>query len=145
LKRAFEDFINVDNKVSKLLAKYANDVLKKGSKVEHRESVSSTLENIVFLYGYIQEKDVFERDYQLFLANRLLHAQCESEHAEKEMIAKLKTECMYDAPPVEAAEVCALMYRTVANIGPYRLLQLLPLLSLHCRWLSMDQQAGGHV
>ena len=33
LKRAFEDFINKDNRVSKLLAKFVNDVLKKGSKV----------------------------------------------------------------------------------------------------------------
>ena len=34
LKRAFEEFINKDNRVSKLLAKFVNDVLKKGSKVE---------------------------------------------------------------------------------------------------------------
>jgi len=47
------------------------------------------------LYGYIQEKDVFERDYQLFLATRLLAGLCESEHSEKSMIAKLKTECGY--------------------------------------------------
>ena len=33
LKRAFEEFINKDNRVSKLLAKFVNDVLKKGSKV----------------------------------------------------------------------------------------------------------------
>jgi len=50
---------------------------------------------VVFLYGYIQEKDVFERDYQLFLATRLLAGLCESEHSEKSMIAKLKTECGY--------------------------------------------------
>lgn len=27
---------------------------------------------VVFLYGYIQEKDVFERDYQQFLSKRLI-------------------------------------------------------------------------
>jgi len=94
LKRAFEDFINKDNRVSKLLAKFVNDVLKKGSKVNVKD-LESTLDNVVFLYGYIQEKDVFERDYQLYLANRLLNGLCESEHSEKAMIAKLKGECGY--------------------------------------------------
>ena len=94
LKKAFEDFINKDNRVSKLLAKFVHDVLKKGSKVNVKD-VESTLDNVVFLYGYIQEKDVFERDYQLFLASRLLMGLCESEHSEKSMIAKLKTECGY--------------------------------------------------
>ena len=91
LKKAFEEFINKDNRVSKLLAKFVNDVLKKGSKVNVRD-VESTLDNVVFLYGYISEKDVFERDYQIFLSNRLLMGLCESEHSEKSMIAKLKTE-----------------------------------------------------
>jgi len=94
LKKAFEDFINKDNRVSKLLAKFVHDVLRKGSKVNVKD-LESTLDNIVFLYGYIQEKDVFERDYQIFLSKRLLEGLCESEHSEKSMIAKLKTECGY--------------------------------------------------
>ena len=36
---------------------------------------------------------VSERDYQIFLSNRLLMGLCESEHSERFMIAKLKTEC----------------------------------------------------
>jgi len=68
--------------------------LKKGSKINVK-NVESTLDNVVFLYGYIQDKDVFEYDYQHFLANRLLMGLCESEHTEKSMIAKLKTECGY--------------------------------------------------
>jgi len=96
LKKAFEDFINKDTRLSKLLAKFVNDVLKKGSKINiNVRDVDATLDNVVFLYGYIQEKDVFERDYQVFLAQRLLGGQCESEHSEKAMIAKLKTECGY--------------------------------------------------
>jgi hypothetical protein len=53
LKKAFEDFINKDNRVSKLLAKFVNDVLKKGTKVNIKD-VEATLDNVVFLYGYIQ-------------------------------------------------------------------------------------------
>jgi hypothetical protein len=93
LKKAFEEFINKDNRVSKLLAKFVHEVLRKGSKVNVRD-IESTLDNVVFLYGYISEKDVFERDYQCFLSNRLLMGLCESEHSEKSMIAKLKTECV---------------------------------------------------
>lgn len=33
---------------------------------------------------------------QVFLQNRLLNGLCESEHSEKSMIAKLKTECGYE-------------------------------------------------
>ena len=44
---------------------------------------------------YIKKDAVSERDYQLYLANRLLMGLCESEHDEKAMISKLKTECGY--------------------------------------------------
>jgi len=96
LKSAFEDFINRDARVSKLLAKFVNDVLKKHSKISTtKEGVENILDHVVFLYGYISEKDIFERDYQLYLSHRLLMGLCESEHYEKSMIAKLKTECGY--------------------------------------------------
>jgi len=49
----------------------------------------------VMLYGYIRDKDIFERDYQQYLATRLLQGQSQSEQHEKRMIAKLKTECGY--------------------------------------------------
>jgi cullin 1 len=94
LKTAFEEFTNRDQRVSKLLAKYVDDVLKKGTKLNVKD-IDSTLENVVFLYGYIQEKDYFERDYQTHLAKRLLLGLCESQHNEKQMIAKLSRECGY--------------------------------------------------
>jgi cullin 1 len=94
LKKAFEDFINRDYRVSRLLARYVNDVLKKNSKIEQKD-VNNTLENVVFLYGYIQDKDVFEYQYQNLLASRLLMNLCKSEHTEKSMLAKLKREAGY--------------------------------------------------
>lgn len=92
LKKAFDEFINRDERVSKLLAQFVNEALKKGNKLGLTD-VESVLENVVFLYGYIRQKDVFERDYQTFLAQRLLEGLCESEHSEKSMIAKLKNQC----------------------------------------------------
>ena len=95
-KQAFEDFINRDARVSKMLARFVNDVLKKHNKIATtKEILEKTLDHVVFLYGYISEKDVFERDYQYYLSHRLLMGLCESEHSEKSMIAKLKTECGY--------------------------------------------------
>jgi cullin 1 len=94
LRDGFEAFVNQDNRVSKVLARFANDVLKKHSTVASRD-VNATLDSIVCLYGYLTDKDVFERDYQRYLANRLLLGLCESEHHEKAMITKLKTECGY--------------------------------------------------
>jgi cullin 3 len=53
------------------------------------------MEHVVMLYGYIRDKDIFERDYQQYLAHRLLQDLSESEQAEKSMIGKLKTESGY--------------------------------------------------
>jgi cullin 3 len=51
------------------------------------------------LYGYIREKDVFERDYQMHLCQRLLAGSSESEHSEKSMISKLKVPCVRAPSP----------------------------------------------
>eukprot|EP00954_Amorphochlora_amoebiformis_P003651 282900-Amorphochlora_amoeboformis.AAC.1 len=91
LKTAFESFINENDSVSKLLALYAHDVLKKGSKV-NVGNVEKTLDHVVFLYGYIRDKDVFDHDYQQLLQERLLKRKCSSEANERAMIAKLKSE-----------------------------------------------------
>eukprot|EP01084_Bolivina_argentea_P123167 218284_1 len=42
------------------------------------------------LYGYIRDKDIFERDYQQYLASRLLQDLSSSEQSERSMIGKLK-------------------------------------------------------
>ena len=94
LKRSFESFINKYSQIPKQLAKFTATLLVKGSKIGFT-NLDTLLDNVVFIYGYIQEKDVFEHDYQRFLADRLLTGLCESEHAEKAMISKLKKQCGY--------------------------------------------------
>lgn len=94
LKEAFEDFINKEYYTSNLLAKFINDVLKKGSKVSVSD-LEKTLDHVVMLYGYIRDKDIFERDYQMYLSNRLLQGLSQSEQAERRMIGRLKTESGY--------------------------------------------------
>jgi cullin 3 len=81
--------------VSKLLAKFVHEVLRKGSNINLQNDMDVVLDNVVFLYGYIQQKDVFERIYQQYLGHRLLLGTVKSVHKEKYMIATLKTKCGY--------------------------------------------------
>ena len=97
LRHTFQDVVNVDMCISKLLAKFVNDVLKKHSCVSGLDGLH-TLDNVARMYGYIDKKDVFERDYQHYLANRLLMDQSKSGHSETAMIAKLSTQCGYGWP-----------------------------------------------
>jgi len=94
LKEAFEEFINKEYYTSALLARFANDILKKGTKIAIGD-LESTMNHVVMLYGYIRDKDIFERDYQQYLASRLLQDLSESEQSERSMIGKLKTESGY--------------------------------------------------
>ncbi|CEP00115.1 hypothetical protein PBRA_007849 [Plasmodiophora brassicae] len=94
LREAFEDAINREHYTSNLLAKFVNALLTKGSKVSVA-TFEQTLDHVVMLYGYIRDKDIFEEEYQMYLANRLLASKSESHQAEKTMIAKLKSECGY--------------------------------------------------
>jgi len=99
LKEAFEEFINMSYFTSNYLARFANDILRKGGHaktlMEQNLELERTMDNVVTLYGYIRDKDIFERDYQTYLSSRLLQDLSESEHAEKSMIGKLKTESGY--------------------------------------------------
>jgi len=49
----------------------------------------------MMLFRFLQEKDVFEKYYKQHLAKRLLLGRSVSDDAERNMIAKLKTECGY--------------------------------------------------
>jgi len=59
------------------------------------DQIDSLLRDVVFIYGYIKSKDVFESDYQLFLATRLLTGTSSSKHAENKVIAQMKSQCGY--------------------------------------------------
>ena len=53
------------------------------------------MEDILTLFQFIEDKDVFERYYKTHLAKRLLLGRSASDDAERSMISKLKTECGY--------------------------------------------------
>jgi hypothetical protein len=91
LRKGFEDFINLDERVANLLAEYSDLILKKGSKIRvESANLDTVLQNIAYLYYYINDKDSFERAYQMLLQRRLLQDEFDNEHSEKQMIVKLK-------------------------------------------------------
>eukprot|EP01084_Bolivina_argentea_P150259 262421_1 len=54
------------------------------------------MDYIVIIYGYIRDKDIFQREYEQHLAHRLLQDLCKSEAYERLMINKFKAQiCNY--------------------------------------------------
>jgi len=97
LKDAFEEFINKTNYVVRYLAKYAHSFMIKGGPSEGLQDTDKEeqMTHIQMIYGYIRDKDVFEREYQLYLSHRLLNNQSSSDAMEQKMIGLLKAECGY--------------------------------------------------
>ena len=57
------------------------------------DEVEETLDKVMMLFRYLQEKDVFEKYYKQHLAKRLLSGRTVSDDAERSLLVKLKTEC----------------------------------------------------
>ena len=57
------------------------------------DEAEETLDKVMMLFRYLQEKDVFEKYYKQHLAKRLLSGRTTSDDAERSLLVKLKTEC----------------------------------------------------
>jgi len=97
LQTSFENFINATHYVTRYLAKYTHQFMMKGGSSEGLESSekSDVMKHIQKIYGYIRDKDVFEREFQLYLAARLLSNKSSSNAMEAEMIGLLKAQSGY--------------------------------------------------
>ncbi|CAB3398212.1 unnamed protein product [Caenorhabditis bovis] len=89
----FESFINSNKQSPEYVALYMDDMLKNGMKCVSDAEMDNRLDNIMILFRYLQEKDVFERYFKQHLAKRLLLDKSCSDDVEKALIGKLKTEC----------------------------------------------------
>lgn len=98
LKDGFESFINLNTTCAAYLAQYVDDMMR-GSAVRSKslseEEFDHGLDQVILLFRYIQDKDIFEEYYKRHLSKRLLTSRSISDEAEKSMIAKLKAECGY--------------------------------------------------
>merc|ERR550525_1951141 len=94
LKQAFESFLNKDTRTAQYLSLFVDDMFRKGLKQMASDvEIYTNLEQVVTVFRFLQDKDVFENFYKQHLARRLLTGRSVSDEAEKSMISKLKSEC----------------------------------------------------
>ncbi|XP_055385640.1 cullin-1 [Condylostylus longicornis] len=105
LDKACGKFINTNSvtiasksasKSPELLAKYCDILLKKSSKNPEEAELEDTLNQVMVVFKYIEDKDVFQKFYSKMLAKRLVHHTSASDDAEASMISKLKQACGYE-------------------------------------------------
>ena len=88
LDNACREFVNRNkicksgsNKSPELLAKYADAVLRKGTNGAEESDLENTLNQIMTVFKYIEDKDVFQKFYSRMLARRLIHTSSSSDDA----------------------------------------------------------------
>ncbi|KAE8147835.1 Cullin [Aspergillus avenaceus] len=103
LDNACREFVNRNKicaasstKSPELLAKYTDSLLKKGSKAAEETELEEMLVQIMTVFKYIEDKDVFQKFYSKMLAKRLVHVSSVSDDAETSMISKLKEACGFE-------------------------------------------------
>eukprot|EP01128_Nolandella_sp_AFSM9_P011645 TRINITY_DN848_c0_g1_i2.p1 TRINITY_DN848_c0_g1~~TRINITY_DN848_c0_g1_i2.p1 ORF type:complete len:657 (-),score=175.31 TRINITY_DN848_c0_g1_i2:466-2391(-) len=96
LNQAFAHFINLNPRSPEFISLFIDEKLRKGNKANvNEEETEAVLDSVMILFRFISEKDIFEKYYKQHLAKRLLLNRSVSDDAEKNMIAKLKSECGY--------------------------------------------------
>lgn len=94
LKQAFESFLNKDTRTAQYLSLFVDDMFRKGLKgMSSDVEIDASLEQVVTVFRFLQDKDVFENFYKQHLSRRLLTGRSVNDEAEKSMISKLKSEC----------------------------------------------------
>jgi len=103
LDKACRDFMNRNkatgtstSKSPELLAKHADGILKKSNKNAEETSLENELNQIMIVFKYIEDKDVFQKFYSKMLAKRLVNFSSASDDAEASMISKLKDACGFE-------------------------------------------------
>ncbi|CAE6458207.1 unnamed protein product [Rhizoctonia solani] len=103
LDRAFRDLVNQNNtigasptKFPEFLAKYADALLRKHSKLCEEDVLEDQLTKVMTLFKYIEDKDVFLTFYTIKLSRRLIYDLSGSNENEAYMISKLKETCGFE-------------------------------------------------
>ncbi|VDN59374.1 unnamed protein product [Dracunculus medinensis] len=95
-KNAVTKKANTASKSPELLARYCDLVLKKNLKSPEEEEIEEALQNIMVVFKYVEDKDVFQKFYIKMFAKRLVTEQSQSAEAESNMISKLKQMCGFE-------------------------------------------------
>ncbi|EMC96363.1 hypothetical protein BAUCODRAFT_33693 [Baudoinia panamericana UAMH 10762] len=73
-----------------MLAKHADNVLKRSTKATEEDDMEKLLNQVMTIFKYIEDKDVFQKFYSRNLAKRLVNGTSANADAETSMISKLK-------------------------------------------------------
>ncbi|XP_064594486.1 cullin-1-like [Liolophura sinensis] len=84
------------SKSPELLARYCDLLLKKSSRNPEEAELEDTLCQVMVVFKYIEDKDVFQKFYSKMLAKRLVQHVSASDDAEASMISKLKQACGFE-------------------------------------------------
>ncbi|XP_048579540.1 cullin-2 [Nematostella vectensis] len=84
------------SKSPELLAKYCDLILKKSNKNLSDSELDEKLGEVIIVFKYIDDKDIFQKFYSKMLAKRLIHNLSISMDAEEAMISRLKHACGYE-------------------------------------------------
>merc|ERR1711936_1466130 len=82
--------------MGELLAKFISVLLQKPSKNPEEAELEDTLNQVMGVFKYIEDKDVFQKFYSKMLAKRLVQHMSASDDAEASMISKLKQACGFE-------------------------------------------------
>ncbi|KAK7956082.1 Cullin 1 [Apiospora aurea] len=103
LDNACREFVNRNeickagsNRSPELLAKYTDVLLRKSGSGVEESDLDAVLTQIMTVFKYIEDKDVFQKFYSRMLARRLVHSTSTSDDAETSMISKLKEACGFE-------------------------------------------------
>jgi cullin 1 len=102
LDKGCREFVNRNSvcpsstKSSEFLSKYADQLLRKSSKVSEDTEMEDSLNGCLTIFTFIEDKDVFQKFYSKNLAKRLVNGMSASDDAESMMISKLKEQCGYE-------------------------------------------------
>lgn len=83
------------NRSPELLAKYTDTLLKKSAQSAEEDELEKQLTQIMTIFKYIDDKDVFQKFYSRMLAKRLVNSAA-TDDAETNMISKLKEACGFE-------------------------------------------------
>ncbi|KAH9979901.1 hypothetical protein BGW80DRAFT_466554 [Lactifluus volemus] len=75
------------------MSRHADALLRKSNKMAKKSDLEGSLNRVMVIFKYLEEKDVFQTFYSTKLSKRLIHGLSESDEAEASMISKLKEAC----------------------------------------------------
>lgn len=95
INEAFERFINSFNDAAEFVSLYVDKLLRRDFKGSSDEEIDNKLDGVMTLFRYLNNKDAFQRYYQIHVTKRLLYARAASSEAERSFVSKMKIDCGY--------------------------------------------------